>query len=230
MTSVLTHFETYSGSGSGNSKPVVGDTKLSLVGADHLGWLICDGRTLNISDYYWLHQVIGTTYGSNSSTTFNLPNPAGRVLGVIGSGLGLTPRVAGSNVGEETHTLTIAEMPTHNHPGSSNNSASTNITHNANGGVPGFGLNVYTGNNTMNATVNGGNEPDLYAAPQALVLTDPTHTHTLVMSNQGGSNAHNNMQPTLFVGNMFIFSGKVAGKYPSAGNGMNYPFTGNGIY
>ena len=34
MTSVLTHFETYSGSGSGNSKPVVGDTKLSLVGAE----------------------------------------------------------------------------------------------------------------------------------------------------------------------------------------------------
>jgi microcystin-dependent protein len=61
-------------------------------------------------------------------------------------------------------------------------------------------------------------------------IDDPTHTHTIVMSNQGGSNAHNNMQPTLFIGNMFIFSGKIAGKYPSAGNGMNYPFTGNGIY
>jgi microcystin-dependent protein len=50
------------------------------------------------------------------------------------------------------------------------------------------------------------------------------------MSNQGGSNAHNNMQPTLFVGNMFLYCGKVAGKYPTQGNGMGYPFGGNGIY
>lgn len=63
MTSVLTHYLTFTSS----QKATVGDTKLSLVGADHLGWLICDGRTLNISDYYWLHQVIGTTYGSYPS-------------------------------------------------------------------------------------------------------------------------------------------------------------------
>jgi microcystin-dependent protein len=224
MTSVLTHFETYSGSGSGNTKPVVGDTKLSLVGADHLGWLLCDGRTLNISDYYWLHQVIGTTYGSNASTTFNLPNPAGRVLGVIGSGLGLTPRVAGSNVGAETHTLTIAEMPTHNHPGSSNNTATTGVTdpgHNHsyvnqpnNTGVSGAAVLTTDVADNVNVGATTGTT--------SVVLTDPGHTHTLVMSNQGGSNAHNNMQPTLFIGNMFIYSGKV-----SVGN---KPFTGNGIY
>jgi microcystin-dependent protein len=228
MTSVLTHYLTFTSS----QKPTVGDTKLSLVGADHLGWLLCDGRTLNISDYYYLHEVIGTTYGSNASTTFNLPNPAGRVLGVIGSGLGLTPRVAGSNVGAETHTLTIAEMPTHNHPGSSNNTATTGVTdpgHNHSyvnqpnhTGVSGAAVLTTDVADNVNVGATTGTT--------SVVLTDPGHTHTLVMSNQGGSNAHNNMQPTLFIGNMFIFSGKISGKYPSAGNGMNYPFTGNGIY
>jgi len=124
MTSIFRMYNTYSTSAFG-TKPTVGDTKLSLVGVDHLGWLLCDGRTLRQKDYYYLYQVIGTTYGSNASTTFNLPNPAGHVLGVIGSGIGsngsnLTVRTAGQFVGEETHTLTIAEMPTHNHPGSSN--------------------------------------------------------------------------------------------------------------
>lgn len=227
MTSVLTHYLTFTSS----QKATVGDTKLSLVGADHLGWLICDGRTLNISDYYWLHQVIGTTYGSNSSTTFNLPNPAGRVLGVIGSGLGLTPRVAGSNVGAETHTLTIAEMPTHNHPGSSNMNSNTGVTDSGHA----HSYNVTNVNNrsvhdlTTQTSANSGTSATTTGNSSANIV-DPTHTHTLVMSNQGGSNAHNNMQPTLFVGNMFIFSGKISGKYPSAGNGMNYPFTGNGIY
>jgi microcystin-dependent protein len=219
MTSVLTHWQTFTSTG----KPTVGDTKLSLVGVDHIGWLICDGRTLNIKDYYYLYQVIGTTYGSTASTTFTLPNPAGRVLGVIGSGLGLTPRVAGSNVGAETHTLSIAEMPTHNHPGSSNNSSTTGITDSGhshsyvnqpNSASPAVSLTTMdvADNNNQNQTTGVG-----YAN-----ISDPGHTHTLVMSNQGGSNAHNNMQPTLFVGNMFIYSGKT-----SVGT---YPFTGNGIY
>lgn len=227
MTSVLTNYLTFTSS----QKPTVGDTKLSLVGVDHLGWLICDGRTLNVSDYYWLYQVIGTTYGSTASTTFNLPNPAGRVLGVIGSGAGLTTRAAGSNVGEETHILTIAEMPTHNHPGSSNLNSNTGIydsghahsyVNQPNAVAPAVSL-------TTTDVADNDNQTQTTGTASANIV-DPTHTHTLVMSNQGGSNAHNNMQPTLFVGNMFIFCGKVQGKYPTQGNGMTYPFTGNGIY
>ena len=217
MTSVLTNYLTFSSS----QKATVGDTKLSLVGVDHLGWLICDGRTLNQADYYWLYQVIGTTYGSNSSTTFKLPNPAGRVLGVIGSGVGLTTRGFGSNVGEETHVLSIAEMPTHNHdindPGHTHTATMTDA---------GWGAS--------STSVSGANVLSTNVADDA-----GSHSHTITVAsnttgistvNQGGSNAHNNMQPTLFVGNMFIYCGKVSGTYPSSGNGMKYPFTGNGIY
>ena len=218
MTSVLTHWQTFTSTG----KPTVGDTKLSLVGVDHIGWLICDGRTLNIKDYYYLYQVIGTTYGSTASTTFTLPNPAGRVLGVIGSGLGLTPRAAGSNVGAETHTLSIAEMPTHNHPGSSNNNALTGVTDGGHAHTYStqLGNTGATGVETTTVADDGISYPTTSNASANIL--DPSHTHTLVMSNQGGSNAHNNMQPTLFVGNMFIYSGK-----PSIGT---YPFTGSGIY
>jgi microcystin-dependent protein len=235
MTSVLTGFF----SATASSKPTVGDTKLSLVGADHLGWLICDGRSLNVSDYYWLYQTIGNTYGGNLSN-FNLPNPAGYVLGVIGSGISsngqpLTVRSAGQFVGQETHTLTIAEMPTHNHPGSSNMTSATGITTNAGTSTavgPGnLGLIKQStpGSSTTTQTADSGNsgsEPDVLTSPAGLVITDPTHTHAIVMSNQGGSNAHNNMQPTLFVGNMFIYSGRT-GASTYAGT---YPFYGNGIY
>ena len=189
-------------------KPSVGDTKTSLVEVDHLGWLKCDGRSLNVADYYFLYQLIGNTYGGNSKT-FNLPNPAGQVIGIIGTGAGLTTRAYGASVGEETHTLTIPEMPTHNHTGTTN-SATTGITHNATGpSGTGYGLSYQDGNNTMNATVNSGSEPNLYEPVKALTLTDPSHTHTITTNNTGGGNAHNNMQPTLFVGNLFIFCGKI---------------------
>jgi len=227
MTSVLTGFF----SATATSRPTVGDTKLSLVGADHLGWLLCDGRSLSISDYYWLHQTIGNTYGGNSSN-FNLPNPAGYVLGVIGSGISsngqpLTVRSAGQFVGQETHTLTIAEMPTHNHPGSSN------MTSNANINDPGHahsyqisgdnnqGVNTLTTQANANDGLSGAT-----TGSSTTGITDSGHTHTIVMSNQGGSNAHNNMQPTLFVGNLYIYSGRT-GASTYAGT---YPFYGNGIY
>jgi microcystin-dependent protein len=227
MTSVLTGFF----SATASSKPTVGDTKLSLVAADHLGWLLCDGRSLNVSDFYWLYQTIGNTYGGNSSN-FNLPNPAGYVLGVIGSGIGsngqpLTVRSAGQFIGAETHTLTIAEMPTHNHPGSSN------MTSNANINDPGHthGYQISGNNNqgvntlTTQASANDGLSTATTGG-STTGITDSGHTHTIVMSNQGGSNAHNNMQPTLFVGNMYIYGGRT-GQATYAGT---YPFYGNGIY
>ena len=236
MTSIFRMYNTYSTSTFG-SKPTVGDTKLSLVGVDHVGWLLCDGRTLNQKDYYFLYQVIGTTYGSNASTTFKLPNPAGYVLGVIGSGIGsngsnLTPRRAGEYVGEETHTLTIAEMPTHNHPGSSNMLSNTGVYdsgHSHSYTAPGGSASTSSYAGVGHIDVIGGTSGGTTSTGNANIV-DPGHTHTLVMSNQGGSNSHNTMQPTLFIGNMFIFCGLIEGKVPTQNNGMNYPFGGNGIY
>nr|DAM73428.1 MAG TPA: tail collar fiber protein [Caudoviricetes sp.] len=79
------------------------------------GWLLCDGRAVSRTEYAELFKVIGTKHGSgNGSTTFNLPNPKGRTL--VGKDSTDTDfNELGKTGGEKTHTLTVSEMPSHNH-------------------------------------------------------------------------------------------------------------------
>ena len=79
------------------------------------GWLICDGSTISRTKYVDLFNAISTSYGvGDGSTTFNLPNLKGRVA------VGLDTNdedfnELGKTGGEKKHTLTIDEMPAHNH-------------------------------------------------------------------------------------------------------------------
>lgn len=136
------------------------------------GWLNCLGQAVSRADYADLFSVIGTTYGSgNGSTTFNLPDLAGRVAVGQGTGTGLTSRSMGSKSGAENHTLTTSEIPSHTH------------TSNASGGS--LGLLTASGSNTASAGLDASaSEPDLYAAPAALTI-----------DSAGGGGSHNNMQP-----------------------------------
>ena len=79
------------------------------------GWLTCDGSAVSRVTYPALFAVIGTTYGAgNGSTTFNLPNRKGRVG--VGLDSGQTEfNTLGKTGGAKTHTLTVAEMPSHTH-------------------------------------------------------------------------------------------------------------------
>ena len=79
------------------------------------GYLICDGAAVSRTTYADLFTAIGTTYGAgNGSTTFNLPNLKGRVpVGVDPSQTEFD--ALGENGGSKTHTLTVDEMPSHNH-------------------------------------------------------------------------------------------------------------------
>lgn len=136
------------------------------------GWLSCLGQAVSRADYADLFSVIGTTYGSgNGSTTFNLPDLAGRVAVGQGSGTGLTSRSMGSKSGAENHTLTTGEIPSHTH------------TSNAVGGT--LGLMTSDGSNTAAGGLDTtAGEPNLYTTPAALSI-----------NNTGGGGAHNNMQP-----------------------------------
>jgi microcystin-dependent protein len=78
------------------------------------GWFTCDGRTLDINDYSTLFNAIRYTYGGSDSN-FIIPDIRGRVCVGAGSGASLTTRNLGSVGGEENHTLTIDEMPSHTH-------------------------------------------------------------------------------------------------------------------
>lgn len=166
----------------------VGDLKHSIQTDDHEGWYICDGRSLSRTDFPDLFAVIGTAFGSNDSETFKLPDSQGRVLGGIGSGSGLTTRNLGDKVGEETHTQTIAEMPSHNHTINDPGHAHSYVNNTNDQGV-----------NTLTTQNDAADNADLSG-------TTGTSTTGITINNRGGGQAFNVMQPTIFIGNVFILA------------------------
>ena len=203
-------------------RPTVGDSKFSAVPLDHMGWLLCDGRNVLVKDYYFLYQVIGYSFGSNTSNDFNIPNMSGRIPGALGQA-GSGNNYSGSNwalgqsTGTEYHTLTVDEMPTHNHYVST--FVSTTGVYDS-GHTHGYTAPSSTTNNGVTDDVGtaqvvpGGTS--LTTDSGNATIVDPGHIHRI--ADDGGSNRHNNMQPTTYMGNMFIYSGKT--NYAS----KNFPY------
>jgi microcystin-dependent protein len=80
-----------------------------------LGWLFCQGQQLPIAENETLFQLIGTTYGGDGESTFNLPNLASRVPVHMGNGPDGTTYQIGQMAGTEQETLTVQQIPVHNH-------------------------------------------------------------------------------------------------------------------
>ncbi len=78
------------------------------------GWAMCQGQLISISQNTALFSLLGTTYGGNGTTTFGLPDLQGRVPVGMGSGAGLTV-VQGEESGSPTTTLSVSNLPAHNH-------------------------------------------------------------------------------------------------------------------
>jgi microcystin-dependent protein len=161
------------------------------------GWLICDGSAVSRTTYSALFTAIGTYWGAGDSiTTFNLPDLRGRTpIGYVNSAApGITARTFGSRGGEESHTLSVGEMPNHGHSVIDNwhyhtlqqpphhhsyvNPIGATI------GVQPGGTGIYNSSgtaNTSDSTIGLGN-------------TDVAPTN-IGVANTGGSAAHNVMQP-----------------------------------
>jgi microcystin-dependent protein len=181
----------------------LGDVKMSVYNNDFYGWLKCNGRSLSRDTYAALFAVIGTSFGSVDGNSFSLPDCRGRVLGTLGQGASLTNRTLGDSVGTETHTLSVGEMPSHSHTITDPGHTHTYV-------------NQLNDQNTDNAFASE------TAADQADIgQTTGSSTTGITVNNAGGGGAHNNMQPTLFIGHVYIYSG-VEVEEPS----IDFPFLG----
>jgi microcystin-dependent protein len=92
------------------SDPYIGEIRMFGGNFAPVGWLLCQGQLLPISQYDVLFNLIGTTYGGDGQNTFALPNLASRLPVHQGSGY-----VLGQMAGVETVTLNRNQMPVHTH-------------------------------------------------------------------------------------------------------------------
>jgi microcystin-dependent protein len=98
------------------STPYIGEIRIFGGNFAPVGWALCNGQLLAISQYDALFALIGTTYGGDGVTTFALPDLQCRVPLHFGTGPGLSSRILGQVGGSEQVTLTTGQMPAHTHP------------------------------------------------------------------------------------------------------------------
>ena len=106
--------------------PFLGEIRMTGFNFAPVGWALCNGQTLAISQYSALFALLGTTYGGDGTSTFNLPNLQGRVPIHWDNGVGVSPYVMGESGGAENVTLLSNQMPIHNHLVNVNNQPGPN--------------------------------------------------------------------------------------------------------
>jgi len=164
------------------AQPYVGEIRIFAGNFAPAGWMFCEGQLLPISENETLFQLIGTTYGGDGQSTFALPDLRGRLPLHQGNSF-----ILAETGGVEEVTLTVSQIPAHNHPllGSATNGTQANPENNllANS----FNITPY-----INDSTSGNMNPG-------------------AVTPVGGSQPHTNFQPYLCVN--FIIS--LFGIFPS---------------
>jgi len=154
------------------SEPFLAEVRIVGFNFAPRGWAFCDGQILPINQNQSLYSLLGTTYGGDGRTTFALPDLRGRTPIHVGRSDGGSDHREGQKSGEETHTLSINEIPQHRHIMRATNSAA------------------------------GSTDPANHVLAQATRDTyrDTTNLGNMgagTLANTGGGQAHDNMQPYL---------------------------------
>jgi microcystin-dependent protein len=136
------------------------------------GWALCNGQLLPINQNQALFSLLGTTFGGDGRVNFALPDLRGRTPIHVGSG-----HTLGEKGGEQAHTLSISELPTHTHVATGTSTSSDP-----------------NGTNIPPTTILCAGPAEIYSAPSQLVAMSPG-----TVGNVGGSQAHLNMQPFLIL-------------------------------
>jgi microcystin-dependent protein len=150
------------------AEPFLSEIRLMSFVFPPKGWALCNGQLLPINQNQALFSLLGTTFGGDGRVNFALPDLRGRTPIHVGSG-----HTLGERGGEQAHTLSIAEMPTHTHVVNA---------------VAADGAQVVPAGNMLAkaAPANHYHEP-----------TDLGAMNPAVVTNVGGSQPHLNMQPFL---------------------------------
>ena len=165
------------------SEPFMSEIRIMSFGFAPQGWALCNGQLLPINQNQALFSLLGTNYGGNGQTNFGLPDLRGRTPIHVGSG-----HTLGEKAGEQAHTLSISELPTHTHLlNATTAQASTNVP-------------------DTNTILAASNPQNLYAQ-----ATNPVAMSPAAIGNVGGSQAHQNMQPFLVLN----YSIALQGVFPS---------------
>jgi microcystin-dependent protein len=164
------------------AEPFLSEIRIMSFAFAPKGWALANGQLLPINQNQPLFSLLGTTFGGDGRVNFALPDIRGRAPIHVGSG-----HTLGERGGEQAHTLSIAEIPTHTHV------------------LSGSGAATGGSNNPTNRFLGGGN--NVYHSPSNL-----TALQAGSVANTGGSQAHLNMQPFLILS----FCIALQGIFPSA--------------
>jgi microcystin-dependent protein len=165
------------------TQPYIGEIRLFPWDWSVRGWALAQGQFLPIAQNQALFALIGTTYGGNGVTTFQLPDLRSRVAVGIGQLPGGSQYTWGEKAGVEGVTLALTQIPQHNHIWKANPAAGT--------------MPSPSGNFLAGAVIPTNQTPLPTYLPAAGAISSPIVLNAATLANNGGNQPHPNLQPYL---------------------------------
>lgn len=154
------------------SEPFLSEIRIFSFGFAPKGWAFCNGQTLPINQNAALFSLIGTAYGGNGTTTFQLPNLQGCAPLHMGTSVGGNSYTIGQQAGSANVSLNLNQIAAHTHTVNANTGADANVP--------------------SSSVVPGGGGVSAYGASSGAAIMNNG-----IVGQTGGSQPHSNVQPNL---------------------------------